>query len=85
MKIGEHSGKYVTYRANANNQYTGYVFETITNEVYVLFISDEKHAHFHSAISYFLVKHPDLWSNAYKHRCCWVKPKDYQPVKKIIL
>ena len=43
MKIGEHIGNYVTYRTNSGNQYKGYVFETITDEVEDVFetITDE--------------------------------------------
>jgi len=86
MKIGEHIGNYVTYRTNSGNHiYKGYVFETITDDVEVLFIADERHAHFHSAYSYFLVKHPDLWNDAYKNRCYWIGPNTYQPIRKILL
>ena len=89
MKIGEHIGNYVTYRTNSGNQYKGYVFETITDditdEVEVLFIADERQAHFHSAYSYFLVKYPELWDDTYKNRCYWIRPNTYQPIRKILL
>lgn len=85
MKIGEHIGNYVTYRTNSGNQYKGYVFETITDEVEVLFIADERQAHFHSAYSYFRVKYPELWDDTYKNRCYWIGPNTYQPIRKILL
>ena len=43
MKIGSHRGIRATYQAR-NNQYLGHVFETITDEVYVLFVADETYA-----------------------------------------
>ena len=91
MKIGEHIGNYVTYRTHSGNQYKGYVFETITDEVEVLFIADERQAHFHSAYSYFhddtyfLVKYPELRDDTYKNRCYWIGPNTYQPIRKILL
>ena len=78
MKIGEHIGNYVTYRTHSGNQYKGYVFETVTDEVEVLFIADERQAHFHSAYSYF----SDF---TYKNRCYWIGPNTYQPIRKILL
>ena len=83
MKIGEHIGNYVTYRTLSGNQYKGYVFETITDEGAVLFIADERQAHFHSAYAYFH-KHPEFWDDEYKSKCWWI-PKDNYEIRKIII
>ena len=84
MNIGTHRGKRAIYRVR-NNQYTGYVFETITVEPYVLVIADETHAQFHSASSYFYRQHPENWNEEYTKRCYWLKKNNYELAKKVIL
>ena len=82
MKIGTHRGKRATYLVR-NNQYTGYVFETITDKVYVLFIADETHAQFHSASPYFN-RHPENWNEEYAKRCYWPRKNNYELAKVIL-
>ena len=95
MNIGTHRGKRAIYRVRNNQTYNGYVFETITDEVCVLFIADETHAQFHSASSYFYRQHPELWNfyrqhpenwnEEYAKRCYWLKQNQYELAKKVIL
>lgn len=62
MKIGEHIGKNVTYREKYFNQtYNDYVFETIIDDGFVLFIADVENELFHNAPTYFHNKHPEFW------------------------
>lgn len=94
MKIGNHRGIRATYQAR-NNQYLGHVFETITDEVNVLFVADETHDQFHNASSYvyrqhpelwnFYRQHPELWNHQYSNRCYWLKQNQYELAKKVIL
>ena len=84
MNIGTHKGKRATYKIR-NNRYTGYVFETITDEVDVLFVADEKHDQFHNARLYFDKQHPELWNEAYAKRCYWLKQNNYELAKKVLL
>ena len=84
MNIGHNKGKRATYKIR-NNQYTGHVFETITDEVYVLFVADETHEQFHNASSYFYRQHPELWNEAYAERCYWLKKNNYELAKKVLL
>ena len=73
MKIGEHIGKIVTYREKYVNQtYNGYVFETIIDDGFVLFIADVENELFHNAPTYFHNKHPEFWDDEYKSKCWWI-------------
>ena len=84
MKIGQHRGKYVTYVKKYFNQtYSGYVFETIIDEGFVLFIADVKNELFHNAPTYFH-KHPEFWNDDYESKCWWI-PKDNYEIRKIII
>ena len=86
MKIGEHIGKNVTYRDEYFNQtHNGYVFETIIDDGFVLFIADVENELFHSASLYFHYKHPENWNEEYAKRCYWLKKNNYELAKKVIL
>ena len=86
MKIGEHIGKNVTYRDEYfNHTYNGYVFETIIDDVFVLFIADVENELFHNAHTYFHYKHPENWNEEYAKRCYWLKKNNYELAKKVIL
>ena len=86
MKIGEHIGKNVTYREKYFNQtYSGYVFETIIDDCFVLFIADVENELFHNAPTYFYRQHPELWNEAYAERCYWLKKNNYELAKKVLL
>ena len=82
MNIGTHRGKRAIYRVR-NNQYTGYVFETIIDEVYVLFIFDES-SKGHDAPLYFL-SHQEDWNEEYAKRCYWLKKNNYELAKKKVI
>ena len=85
MKIGEHIGKNVTYREKYFNQtYNGYVFETIIDDGFVLFIADVENERFHNAPTYFQNKHPEFWNDEYKSKCWWI-PKDNYEIRKLII
>ena len=85
MKIGEHIGKKVTYRDKYVNQtHNGYVFETINDGEFVLFIADVENELFHNAPTYFHNKHPENWNEEYKRKCWWILKNSYQ-IRKIII
>ena len=86
MKIGEHIGKKVTYRDKYVNQtHNGYVFETINDGEFVLFIADVENELFHNAPTYFHNKHPEFWDDEYKSKCWWIPKNSYQIIKRVLL
>lgn len=86
MKIGQNLGKHVAYYEKLfKKTYHGHVFESIIDNNFVLFISDERQEQFHNANRYFRKKHPELWHDEYGQRCWWIKKDKYQPTKRVLL
>lgn len=83
MNIGQHQGKRAVLALSTSNTF-GYIFDTIQDEGYELFIADEKHDRFHNAGTYFN-NNQENWNEAYTKRCYWVLSKHYELAKKILL